>query len=254
MNQVPILLPVRADAVRVFCGYKLSTMNREDFYRELGETFMPGTPYMQASLGLSGYIPAVLDPPEGSGLPDEVALIVYASLKVYEEERNSLRRRMYTHSHSAVFDMQAPGAGSQSPGPASQPNQRRDRFSWYLFEHETDWQAGVTRLLYFTASPVREGLPKDFIDRSVKAKDRLQEVGVDQLIAVATNQYVSIWLHSQQAIEIPADLFGFNSEGIELARDLTALPVPMPRLEEGVKITEPSMFSFRFVRELRFFL
>jgi hypothetical protein len=126
MSGVPVSLLVGPEMVGVFCGYKLPTLSRADFFREMGETFIPGTPYMQVPLGLYAYLPAVLDVEQDSGLPDEVALIVYASMDIYLEAlRNSLRRRIYTHAHTAVFDMQALGCGSL-PGPKIEPNQRND--------------------------------------------------------------------------------------------------------------------------------
>lgn len=248
-------LPVGPQTVRVFCGYKLPSLSRDDFYKELGETFMPGTPYMQASLGLNAYLPAVLDLNSESGIPDEVALIVYASMRIYEEARaHSLRRRIYTHAHTAVFDMQAPGGGGQFPGPPSEPNQRGEHCCWYLNNRAVDWQAGTTRLLFLAAPSQREGLREDFLARSVQAGAALKAAGADQVIGLATNHYAAIWLHSPEPLNLPADLCGLKPDGVDLVRDLTATAVPMPNLEEGVQITEASMYCFRFVRDLRFHL
>ena len=252
---VPVSLPVGPGIVRVFCGYKLPSLSRDAFYKELGETFMPGTPYMQAPLGLNAYLPAVLDPPDGSGLPDEVALIVYASMEQYLYAREtSLRRRIYTHAHTAVFDMQAPGGGGQFPGPATAPDKRGERHSWYLFDNQVDWQDGQTVLFFLAAQEEKDGLREEFIERSVSAKGALQSAGVDQLVAVATNAYASIWLHSQEQIQLPDDAFQFAPRGVEVMRRFRSQLVPMPNLEEGAKITEPSMYCFRFVREKRFHL
>lgn len=255
MNASPVSLPVGPEIVRVFCGYKLPSLDRDAFYRHLGETFMPGTPYMQAPLGLNAYLPAVLDPDEGSGLPDEVALIVYASRSTYDHAReHSLRRRVYTHAHAAVFDMAARGGGGQFPGRASDPSERDDRKAWYLRDQRVDWQEGSTRLLFFSAASVADGLREQFIERSVKADIELESAGVDQLVGVATNNFAAVWLHSPERVEPPTNLFGLKPDGAELMRELTAEPVPMPNLEEGVEISGPSMFTFRFVRELRFHL
>jgi hypothetical protein len=123
-----------------------------------------------------------------------------------------------------------------------------------LFNREVDWQDGSTRLLFFTAENEANGLREEIIDRSVKAESALLSAAVNQLIGVAANKFAAIWLHAPEPIDLPSDLFGFRKAGVRLTRDLTAQPASMPNLEEGVKITKATMFCFRFIRELRFYL
>lgn len=251
MSDVPISLPVGPTIVRVFCGYRLNTTTREDFFRELGTTFMPGTPYMQAPLGLNAYTPAVLDLPHEDGIPEEVALIVYASMKQYLEARaNSLRRRIYTHSHAAVFNMRAPGGGGQFPGPDSAPTTRDDRLCCYLFENKIDWQDGETRLLFITPRTPSEEFRADFIHRAVGAREALTKTGIDQAIALATPKFGAIWLHATDAVPVPENTYDLLEDGAELTRDLVATTIPMPNLQEGVEISGASMFCFRFERNI----
>src|SRR5687768_431106 len=121
MNELPVTTPVGPLSIRVFAGYQLPALTREAFYKELSDTFMPGTPFMLAPLGLSAYVPAVLDLDPAAGMPDEVAIIVYASVDAYNAaRRESLQGRMYTHSHAGVFDMAR--SRGQFPGPTTAPN------------------------------------------------------------------------------------------------------------------------------------
>jgi len=63
-------LPAGPQAARIFFGYRAAKLTeaptdtesdrlkkRKDFFGDLGSTFMPGTPLMQAPLGLGAYVP-----------------------------------------------------------------------------------------------------------------------------------------------------------------------------------------------------
>lgn len=264
-SQIPSL-PVGPESTRVFVGYKLSALTRDQFFRELGQTFMPGTPYMQAPLGLNAYVPAVLDPEEISegltddtakALPDEVALIVYESLDVYQLAREqSLRRRMYTHSHAAVFDMAAPGGGGQFPGTSAEPSVREARLCWHLFPNAIDWQRGSTQLLLHAADFDVSGSAELQRQQTEAARPLLQEAGVNQVICVATPDYAVVWIHADSPVDVD-ELDLIHGSYVFEKRRLTAQAVSMPRLEEdlkegltipGIEITEASMFNFVFDR------
>lgn len=260
--------PIGPSSTRVFAGFKAANLDRDEFYRELGHTFMPGTPYMQAPMGLNAYLPAVLDPagmPIGAAeagiLPDEVALIVYSSLDDYEKARkHSLRRRMYTHSHLAVFDMDKPGGGGQFPGPISDPHVKGDRLCWYVFDNEVDWQWGETQLLFAIPDFDLAGRPSSQVEETEHARDRLAAAGVDQLLGLATTNYVALWVHSEEPVD-STQLGLVHDSYMFVTRHLVADPFEMPVLEEdmttdtflgGPTISEPSMMTFRFQRDDRF--
>ena len=256
MSFHPQPLPTGPTAVRVFVGYRRRDVSKETFFAALGETFMPGTPYMQAPLGLSAYLPSVLDFDDDRGLPDEVALIVYPSLEVYNSARKaSLRRRMYTYSHSGVFDMKHPGGGGQFPGLPGSPTTREDRQCWHLFDHAVDWQAGTTSMLFYAADEGRSLSPPGVIEATTGLRVELKAAGIHQLIGVATEQYAVLWLHVPDGGAPPETLTErLTPANAVLARSLVATVAPMPTLTEGVTIAGASMFCFRFVRDLRFFL
>jgi hypothetical protein len=254
-NPVPFPLLVGPLSVRVFAGYRLPTLAREAFLKELGETFMPGTPNMLAPLGLAAYLPAVLDFEDDSGLPDEVALIVYSSRGAYEAaRRDSLQGRMYTHSHAGIFDMGR--SRGQWPGPLSSPGQleNSDRWSWFAFDRAIDWQEGITRVLFLSGVPASGDLQATLVQEANQLLPTLSEAGVNQAIFLASSTYAAIWLHGHDSIGLDATEIGLVPDGTELVRDMVAIPVPMPTGIEGPSITGPGAFSFRFVRDLRFFL
>lgn len=248
----PVALPTPPQAIRVFAGYRREGLDAAAFYQDLGTTFMPGTPAILAPLGLGGYIAAVLD--LGDGLPDEVALIVYASVEAYNNARqSSLLGRMYTHSHAGVFDMAR--SRGQFPRTAEAPDKlpNEDRAAWYLFDRAVDWQQGETRLLFLTA-PQGMNLQQAALEQSAARREALRALGVEQLVGVATPAYAALWLTGEGVGRQPFSQLDLIPQGATLRRDLVAEPVVMRTGTEGPKITEPRAYSFRFVRDLRFFL
>lgn len=257
MSSLPVTTPVRPASVRVFAGYRLPMLSREDFFRELGQTFMPGTPCMLAPLGLAAYLPATIDPEPDSGLPDEVALIVYASTGAYEAaRRQSLEGRMYTHSHAGVFEMAR--SRGQWPGTLAAPDKQTgsDRWCWAASDRAVDWQQGNTRVLLLAPAA---GTPPGEFQQTIHAGapaliESLSRAGADQAIFLAASGYATLWIHGPTVESTrPADA-DLLPEGARLVRDLVSRPVPMPTRSEGVQIAGAEAFCFRFVRELRFFL
>ena len=251
-----LFLPVGPKSVRVFAGYRLPSLARETFFKELGDTFMPGTPYMLAPLGLAGYVAAVLDLDPALGLPDEVALIVYASVDAYRAARqDSLQGRMYTHSHAGVFDM-AQSRG-QFPGSESAPDKLApsDRWAWAAFDDAlVDWQRGSTRLVFVDGAPKTGSMQDAVLAATKAARSGLATAGVDQLIVLTGPKYAAMWLHSAERLAQDSAGLKIVPEGARVQRDLVATPVPIRTGAEGVPIGGPAAFSFRFVRDLHFFL
>ena len=75
----PVQIP--ADAVRVWRGFRATTMALPDFFTRLGTVFVPATVEMQIQVGLDAYFPTV---PAGlSGkpdtVPDETAILFWDS-------------------------------------------------------------------------------------------------------------------------------------------------------------------------------
>lgn len=131
-------LPIDASGLRVFRGYRRPGLPEADFLDELGAVFMPGTPLMLRDLGLAAYLPVVV--PHGSepDLPDEVAIIAYASAETYARARNeSLIGRLYTHTHRGVFDMDR----SRSAPPISLGTYTAPVTAFSLWNDVVDWQA-----------------------------------------------------------------------------------------------------------------
>lgn len=256
---------------RLFIGYRAAHLaevatdseevraqKRTSFFNELGATFMPGTPLMQAPIGLSAYLPMVIDPPPGSGLPDEVAAIVYASRPVYDYFRqNSLSRRMYTHSHTAVFNM--PMSVAQFPAPLDAPttidaNGQKHQFSFLYPDKTIDWQAGATRMLFIVPAAPGPEFCEGMLERVRAVPGTAAGASANQLLLAVAEGFAALWLHSAQPLDDPAAALDLLPAGATLMRDLAAQQASVVGdSDPGVRVTGPAAFTFRFERRMELF-
>lgn len=136
-------------AVRVWLGYALPAWtkggDRERFYRQLGEVFIPATVQLMAPQGLQAYVPSVLPPSDHPKVPDEIALVFYPSRQCYQQASHaSVAGRAYGALHGTVFSFQAqqdrPASHSDFPAPfADRPEQSGPV---QLFDSGGNWQQG----------------------------------------------------------------------------------------------------------------
>ena len=263
-------IPTPPNAIRTFAGFaaehltpKSDSSNEEianmksEFYQALGSTFMPGTPLMQAPLGLSAYLPAVIDPGiELNHLPDEVAIIVYASQDIYNQFRStSLSRRMYTYSHFAAFNM--PRSLALFPGEADNPGSisrgTETSYSWYLMDQHIDWQSGSSRVLMML--PEGESSTNSHIVSHQRSLiDELQKEGIDQGVTLYNPSYVVMWLHSSAETISESFANKLVPSGYTSFRNLESeIHYVLGDEDNGITIEGASAHNFRFSRQLRFF-
>ena len=264
------------NAIRVFAGYASERFTltdsdteeevankRTEFFSELGNTFMPGTPLMQAPLGLAAYLPAVIQPEKSwylpDRLPDEVAIIVYSSQDDYAFFRsNSLSRRMYTRSHFAAFNMGASLA--LFPGNVDNPTilsrDEMECYAWYLFEDNHDWQKGETRTVILRPQSFDSPFPTkdELIDMQRNQSEKLRSKGIDQLITLHSGFFIVFWIHSTSLSEYNFKDLGISTEGAEVYRDMISQKHAVAGdSEQGITIAGPGAHNFTFNRHSWFF-
>jgi hypothetical protein len=231
---------------------------RKDFFNELGSAFMPGTPVMQAPLGLAAYVPGILDTEPGSSLPDEVAAIVYASRSVYDQFREtSLSRRIYTRSHIAVFDMNRSIA--QFPQSLSSPaivqaNGSPHHFTFLAPEAQVDWQAGFVRIAFLTPETPGAAFQADLLRRLDACTSAAAQVGIDQVLMASADGFAALWFHSDMPAPNALHRLDLVPQGATVLRDLEAVQVPVAGdFSPGVSVTGAMAITFRFERKLDLF-
>jgi hypothetical protein len=250
----PLALPSPPDAVCVFRGHRAQRLSQAQFFDELGHTFMPGTPLMQAPHALAGYAPAVLDHPDPpKGYPDEIAIVAYASREIYDAQHtSSLSRRMYTETHWSVFDM----VRSTATFPVSIEDNPADDADtpWYLFDTPIDWQDGGTRVAFITPAAPDAGFPAALRASARAAAPTVHERGCDQVIAVATPDYAAMWMHTSTPPSAPLADLQLLPAGSVVTRELVCKRQYMRGDDDcGVKISGAAAFSFIFSRDLQYF-
>jgi hypothetical protein len=108
----PIIPP--PDAVRVWRGYRATSMELPDFLQKLGSVFVPATVELQIRAGLEAYIPSVFggiaDKPDT--VPDETAILFWETQQCYADGFKTLAVRTYTLTHNAVY---RPPSGAALP-------------------------------------------------------------------------------------------------------------------------------------------
>ncbi len=250
-------MPTRPDAFRLFCGYRRPDLAESEFLAELGEVFMPGTPLMLRELGLAAYLPTVVpSAPDVLDLPDEVAVIAYASRERYAHaRRQTVTGRMYTHTHRAVFDMSRSAADFAAElGPVGDGTAR----SW-VGATSRDWQADGDVLCWVghgsssqpdLRQPIADAISQRFAD--------LQSAGVSQCLIQAAPTWAALWFlldgfdaarlnGAQQGIRDA--LVGFN--------ELLLIPAARAVWRDDppiVPVVRPSAWNLIFAREVRHFL
>lgn len=249
-----IHLYASSSSIRIFWGYKLNSVTQEQFHKDLGETFMPGTPAVLGPVGLNGYLPAVLNLQSPEKYPDEVALIVYPTLELYESaRRGNLLGRIYTFSHAGVFDMSR--SGGQWPGTIDKPNKHAtlERWAWRVFDQPLDWQRGSLRLL--TLETKESNLFDHLTEFTRTTKTKLKENGVDEIVVQCTRQLATVWIYSLDSdLKFNLAELGIVNQNVTILNDLFAEPFHMRGGVETLTISGEKFIQFRFPRNTNFYV
>ncbi|MGB0063716.1 MAG: hypothetical protein WBP85_04655 [Terracidiphilus sp.] len=192
---------VPPNSLRIWHGFRNQTLTEQAYKTTLGQTFMPGTPYMLAPLGLAAYLPGVIVGEKSPDVPNEFAIIAYPSQQVWSHIMNdTLRGRVYSSTHGGVYDLQRSGASfpvalKHLPEMATDP--------YYLFDGSTDWQTGTTKI--FVGAPADNTVTgNDFrhaVRQGIEAIVKNSNA-IDQCIVMPGDAFVVIWVHSETAFDI----------------------------------------------------
>ncbi len=85
--------------LRFWRGYKQEGVASEDFRTKVNERLIPALGEIGPKAGLLAYLPALLPENKSSDLPDEIALIGYASAEAYQTIRSTPKGTLYGPLH-----------------------------------------------------------------------------------------------------------------------------------------------------------
>jgi hypothetical protein len=188
---------VDPNCVYVWRGFMAQGKDYKGFSDFLGQIFVPACALLQPNVGLRAYLPTMVPQTnKPAGVPDQTALMFWATPTSHDKAPESLAVRIYQLLHGDVYDMaksKLPEVPAQLPGSgmivAEQP--------YYLLNGKADWMKGSVHHLVGT----RPGdlAPTDFL----KAIGQwglefvlCPPLSVDQALFCCGNDYLVAWIHS----------------------------------------------------------
>lgn len=186
--------------IRVWQGYRAANYknNRENFIKTLEDLLFPITVQMMEPIGLRSYFPALL--PESSfTLPDEVALIAFASQEEHQRVKhsttagkahNALQSSIYNTSNSTDIPV------SKSDFPIAFEHKLEFGQPYYLCNKEINWRDNKTSL--YCAKRLPHISPTKMIQhiQSVIPAWVNQNTNINGSILVCEKDFVLYWEHS----------------------------------------------------------
>jgi hypothetical protein len=220
-------VPVAPDAVRVWRGFRLPSLDDATFCEKLGSVFIPGTVQIQAPVGLTAYLPTVLPRNKPAAAPDEIAIVFYEVQDAYHDAKKTVGGRAYSDLHGLVFDL----TRSTSGFPIKFVGKVEADMRYHLFDAHVDWQAGVARAFVGMRKKGDDGA--GFLELVAKwlGKVQTQKDGPDGAIAVADKNYVTYWEHWPDEASSKRSLIPTLAAKTTVAYDQ---PIPPQPLDEGL--------------------
>lgn len=253
------------DAVRVWRGFRLSSLPVEQFYNKLGSVFIPATVKFQIDAGLRSYTPGVPAGLDGKPdwVPDETAILFWKSRQTYWNGFTRLSVRTYTLTHGGVYNTSGapPMSGADFPVFFTDENSLNFNTPVYLFNNDADWMNGTIR--HLVAERPRNMNPTDFKSSVAAALTKIQLMipKLDGAIACMGNEYLVYWELGSLAPGVsPMDVL----TGVpQLTHFLTGwsqvlnpaptfLPIDIYEEWAGMDVRAGSSFNMQFKRNISF--
>jgi len=183
--------PVSPNAVRVWRGFRVEELEAVKFREKLGTVFIPSTVQFQARLGLTAYLPTVLPDDKPEALPDEIALVFYASQDAYHDTFKTLGGRVYAELHKPVFSPR-----SKSDFPVKLDAAFEPDTPYHLFDNPADWQYGTCKVLVGARPDGQEAGDFRAAVQEWLAQERARTPqGPDGAIVCVAADYLLYWEH-----------------------------------------------------------
>jgi len=131
---------------RFWRGDKLPALTLLDFQIGLNDLFIPKTVEQGKGKGLRSYQPVLLSDSKPKGLPDEIALVAYASKAAYLKLRNSPEGQAYGRLHWDYFDKN----NSKSLVPDRYRGELQTNHAYDVLNSAAEWQKGISHVRIHT--------------------------------------------------------------------------------------------------------
>ncbi|MBV9719252.1 MAG: hypothetical protein JOZ77_08025 [Candidatus Eremiobacteraeota bacterium] len=193
----PTPCPVSPRAAYVWRGFKSTTMDYKDFVQFLGSVFIPACALLQPRAGLRAYLPTMIPQPnKPGGVPDQTALMFWATPCAHDEATVTLAVRVYQNLHGDAYDMTRSKTQEQPITIAGSIGALAPEQPYYLNEDDADWMLGTT--LHLVGARPDNLSSQLFLTRAGSWASSLhtdRPDGVDGALIVCGNDYVAAWIH-----------------------------------------------------------
>jgi 5-methylthioadenosine/S-adenosylhomocysteine deaminase len=190
-SATPGIVPVAPGAVRVWQGYR-GSISHDALRDRMGQVLVPGAVNLQAPLGLTACLVALLPEDRDSAVPDAIGLHVFESRLVGDRTTRSAAGRAFELLGGALFEPERSAARFPVPFTgalaADQPV--------HLLAGTADWQVGVTEV--FVGSRPEAMTAEAFLAALSQAASALRSApppGLDGAIVSAGERHVIWWQH-----------------------------------------------------------
>ena len=244
-------IPVPADAVRVWRGYKRKEVELSEFFHKSGSVFVPAAVEMERSLGLHVYVPAFpagVDKPDT--VPDETAILFWETQQTYHDAFKTLAERIYVLTHGPLF-----GPPSTADFPEYLGKTFEAEKPYYLFDTPSDWMHGEVTHLVGGRPP--DQTPTEFlscIQLWAQNEQNRQPEGLDGAVICAGTDYVVYWEHWIDPGNRDSSLDNLAELVVPvLLKDAEPLSLPAGLWDdwEGLTITSGDCLNLQFKRRSR---
>ena len=186
-------VPVPPDSVRLWLGYKASTLTYPQFYTELGTTFVPSCATLEPLLGLTAYYSALPTLAKATtNLPDQTALMFWKTTQAHGQAQATLAERAYLDLHTIVYDV----ALCKSLTPIALKGAAKMNQAYFLIAKNSDWMLGGARhLLGARPAGVKPAAFAKQVASWAAAYQSSPSAGADGALLYATTDMVVFWEH-----------------------------------------------------------
>lgn len=188
--------PVAPDAVYVWRGFRSTARTYAEFAAFLGSVFVPACALLQPRVGLRAYLPTLLPEVKPAGVPDQTALMFWATPAAHDLANRAIAVRIYQNLHGDAYDLTRshttevplPITAADGALVAEQP--------YYLFDRAADWMLGGVEHLVGARRP--ELTASEFRTKALAWAMGLRAAppaGIDAALVCCGDDHAVAWVH-----------------------------------------------------------
>lgn len=213
-HSFPTSYPVAPNAVYVWRGFRSPKLTPAQFAQFLGNVFVPACALLQPRVGLRAYLPTLVPETKPASLPDQTALMFWATSQAHDQANQSIAVRIYQNLHGDTYDMARSKLPEVPQSIATVTGSMVAEQPYYLIEKPADWMLGSVHHLVGARRP--DLSPEAFLAAVYEWAANFSQhppSRIDAALVCGGQDYAVAWVHSPDshtmlsvAIEGLADL------------------------------------------------